>query len=66
MIKYILFNAELKIIKTNLVLVLSAIFIGCIISIVAQYFALSTSSIFNWIQNNKFVFLEFGNINLFP
>ena len=61
-----MFNAEFKIIKTNLVLVLSAIFIGCIISIVAQYFALSTSSIFTWIQNNKFVFLEFGNINLFP
>ena len=61
-----MFNAEFKIIKTNLVLVFSAIFIGCIISIVAQYFALSTSSIFNWIQNKKFLFLEFGNINLFP
>ena len=62
----ILINSKLKIIKTNLVLVFSAIFIGCIISVVAQYFALSTSSIFNWIQNKKFVFLEFGNINLFP
>lgn len=61
-----MFNAEFKIIKINFVLVLTAIFIGCIISIVAQYFALSTGSIFNWIQNNKFDFLQFGNINLFP
>ncbi len=61
-----MFNAEFKIIKTNFVLVLTAIFIGCIISIVAQYFALSTGSIFNWLQNNKFDFLQFGNINLFP
>ena len=59
-------DSKLKIIKTNLVLVFSAIFIGCIISIVAQYFALSTGSIFNWIRNNKFDFLQFGNINLFP
>ena len=61
-----MFNAEFKIIKINFVLVLTAIFIGCIISIVAQYFALSTGSIFNWIRNNKFDFLQFGNINLFP
>ena len=61
-----MFNAEFKIIKINFVLVLTAIFIGCIISIVAQYFAVSTGSIFNWIRNNKFDFLQFGNINLFP
>ena len=61
-----LFIINLNIIKTNLVLVLSAIFIGCIISIIAQYFAHSTSFIFNWIQNNQIDIFNIGEVSLVP
>ncbi len=61
------FFKNIQLIKTNLVLVVSAIFIGIIISISAQYFAYSTSSIYSWIQNNnEITFFSLNEINLFP
>ena len=56
------FVKNIELIKTNLVLVVSAIFIGIIISISAQYFAYSTSIIYSWIQNNEEI--TFFNITL--
>ena len=61
------FVKNIELIKTNLVLVVSAIFIGIIISISAQYFAYSTSIIYSWIQNNEEItFFNISKINLFP
>ena len=64
-------NSMANILKINLTLVFTAIIVGFIISIVAQFFALTAKWIFNLIQsNNDFEFFQIlifdQNINFLP
>ena len=56
-----------QLIRTNIVLVISSIIVGIIISISAQYFAFFSSEIYLWIQERAdFSLFKVNEINLFP
>ena len=58
-----------KILKSNLALVTTALIVGVIVSLVAQFFSLIAKKVFNLIQSNNFfslLFLDNYELNLFP
>ena len=56
-----------QLIRTNIVLVISSIIVGIIISISAQYFAFFSSEIYLWIQERAdFSLFKINELNLFP
>ena len=51
-------NNYFKILKSNLALVVTALIVGLIVSLVAQFFSLIAKKVFDLIQSNNF-FLYF-------
>ena len=62
-------NKYIKIFKTNIALITTAIIVGLIVSIVAQFFSLIAKNVFNLIQSNNFFSLfifDKYELNIFP
>ena len=52
-------NNYFKILKSNLALVVTALIVGLIVSLVAQFFSLIAKKVFDLIQSNNFFSLLF-------
>ena len=62
-------NNYFKILKSNLALVVTALIVGLIVSLVAQFFSLIAKKVFDLIQSNNFfslLFLDNYELNFFP
>ena len=62
-------NNYFKILKSNLALVVTALIVGLIVSLVAQFFSLIAKKVFDLIQSNNFFslfFFDVYEINFFP
>ena len=54
-------NNYFKILKSNLALVVTALIVGLIVSLVAQFFSLIAKKVFDLIQSNNFFSLLFSD-----